>query len=106
MICALCWMPVDPKAIRDHVCQITPPVPAWAAAEWPTPKGYRPVRAYVSATDLVIIGDPAYDESEDEAAHNCDESGCGQEHVLLRVALTEYQQAKLTRALCEEAPAQ
>jgi hypothetical protein len=104
MTCAHCNLPVERDLIRFHVCRRIPPVPAWSTVEWPIPRGYRHVRAYASGTDLVVVGDPPYDESEDEAAHSCDENGCGQEHVLLRVSLSKYQQAKLARALPIPAP--
>lgn len=36
---------------------------------------------WTSATEIVVIGAPSHDDE----GHNCDEMGCGQEHVLVRI---------------------
>ena len=48
------------------------------------PKGARLVEAYVSAGEIIVMGQPA---KEDEP-HNCDALGCGTlSHVLYRLPL-------------------
>ena len=53
--------------------------------------GERPARAYVDGDWLIIAGVPLDpDDVEgwtEEDGHNCDQMGCGQDHVLYRVRL-------------------
>ena len=47
------------------------------------PAGYEPVQAYTNGKEIVVIGQPEHDD------HNCDAMGCGQNHVIARIALAQ-----------------
>ena len=51
------------------------------------PKGYKEIkvndlRLYTNGVNVVISGEPP-ESDETELAHNCDDMGCGWEHVLM-----------------------
>lgn len=51
------------------------------------PKGFREVgTAFTNGTELVILGEPPEDDPEC-LLHNCDEMGCGRNHVIYRFKL-------------------
>lgn len=67
------------------------------AAEWTpkhadyVPSGYTRIDAtvWIGLKDVVITGQP--EESDDEeTGHNCDAIGCGWDHVLYRIPLSDW----------------
>jgi hypothetical protein len=47
------------------------------------PKGFKQtgLNRYESDTEIIIIGQP----NEDDDSHNCDQMGCGWDHVMQRI---------------------
>jgi hypothetical protein len=54
------------------------------------PKGAELVEAYMTAREIIVMGQPPEDDDE-ETGHNCDAMGCGLSHVLYRMPLPNKQ---------------
>lgn len=84
------------NTFKNIISKHLPPVtPGGEQMRANVPQGWRPVEAYESETEILIVGKP---EAEPEglsdadyaawfnSTHNCDAMGCGWSHVLYRIA--------------------
>ncbi len=57
------------------------------------PKGWNEVAAYAKGDRVIILGKPTEEPDDwaddDPRRHNCDEMGCGQDHVLARLQMNK-----------------
>ncbi len=42
--------------------------------------------AVVTENEIIIFGRPSSDDYDENLAHNCDQMGCGFDHILLRIS--------------------
>lgn len=52
-----------------------------------TPAGFWKVDAYTNGFEIIITGNPSSLTENHPLAHNCDEQGCGREHIILRIPI-------------------
>ena len=62
------------------------------------PKGWWPLNAYSNGEEIVVMGTPTHNEELAEDApeqHDCDEMGCGSDHVLARFRVPRVRRAQI-----------